>query len=244
MAAVLACGPTAVLSHRSAAALWELRPTARGGIDVTIATRAGLARRGIDVHRPRSLLACDRVKVRGIPCTSVARTLLDLADVVPRRVVERAFNEAEILELLDRRALDDVLSRAHGRRGAAVLRLVRADPGRAETLTQSKLEESFLALCDEAALPQPRCQAWIPLSEVAGDGAKADFLWPEPRLVAETDGLGVHGTRRAFETDRRRDQRLAIAGYRVVRFTWLQVTESPHEVAATLGGLVNALPAA
>jgi hypothetical protein len=239
MAAVLACGRGAMLSHRSAAALWELRRTERAKIDVTVLTHS-CRRAGIDVHRTRSTAADDRARQRGIPCTSVARTLLDLAEVVDRRALARACNQAEIASLSDLGALRDVIARARGRRGAVVLRAVLEDAGRSETLTHSELEERFLALCLGAGLPQPRVNAWIALGEIAGDGLEVDFLWPGRRLVVETDGRAVHATRQAFQRDRRRDQRLTVAGYRVVRFTWDQVTSRPAEVTGTLEGLLRA----
>jgi predicted transcriptional regulator of viral defense system len=243
MAAVLACGPRALLSHRSAAALWELRPTARARVEVTVPTPSHRSRRGIEIHRARSLTPADRASQRAIPCTSVARTLLDLADVLDRRALARACNQAEISGLSDLGALRDVIARARGRRAAVVLRAVLADAGRSETLTRSELEERFLALCLGAGLPQPRVNAWVALGEIAGDGVDVDFLWPGRRLVVETDGRAVHATRQAFGRDRRRDQRLTVAGYRVVRFTWDQVTRQPAEVTGTLRSLLGPTPA-
>ena len=135
------------------------------------------------------------------------------------------------------RAVDDVLARA-GRRGAAALRAVLSEVRLGTTLTRNELEERLLAICRAAALPRPGVNAWIPYPE--GGGAEADFLWREHRLIAEVDGRDVHTTRRAFEHDRRRDQRLMLAGWRVVRFTWRQVLFEPAYVAATLRGLLAA----
>jgi predicted transcriptional regulator of viral defense system len=234
MAAILACGPHAVLSHRSAASLWGLRPNARTAIDVTVPSRAGRTRDGIDVHRGSGIDANDVAGVEGIPTTSVARTLLDLAEVVNARTLERAIDQAEVRRLLDMRAIDDVLAR--GRRGAAALRGVLAELRLGTTLTRSELEERLLAICREAALPRPDVNAWIPYP--GGGGAEADFLWREQQLVVEVDGRDVHTTRRAFEHDRRRDQRLMLAGWRVVRFTWRQVLFEPAYVTATLRSLL------
>jgi predicted transcriptional regulator of viral defense system len=237
MAAILACGPHAVLSHRSAASLWGLRPNARTAIDVTVPSRAGRTRDGIDVHRGSGIDANDVAGVEGIPTTSVARTLLDLAEVVNARTLERAIDQAEVRRLLDMRAIDDVLARGGGgRRGAAALRGVLAELRLGTTLTRSELEERLLAICREAALPRPDVNAWIPYP--GGGGAEADFLWREQQLVVEVDGRDVHTTRRAFEHDRRRDQRLMLAGWRVVRFTWRQVLFEPAYVAATLRSLL------
>jgi predicted transcriptional regulator of viral defense system len=236
MAAVLACGPRAALSHRSAASLWALRTNARNAIDVTVSARSGRAREGIDVHRSATLDVSDITKVDAIPCTTVARTLLDLAEVVNSRALERAIDQAEVRRVLDMRALDDVLARAGGRRGAAALRAVLSVIRLGTTLTRSELEECLLAICREAGLPRPEVNAWIPYPD--GGGAEADFLWREQRLIVEVDGRDVHTTRRAFERDRRRDQRLMLAGWRVVRFTWRQIVEEPAAVSATIRRLL------
>ena len=169
------------------------------------------------------------------PCTTVARTLLNLAEVVDRRELERACEQAEVLRVLDARALECVLARTPGGHGAQALWEILADyPG--DSLTPSELERRFLALCAAAGITRPRVNAWLDLD---GGGVEADFLWEAQRLIAETDGHRIHGTRRAFERDRRRDQRLAVAGWRVVRFTWRQVTLDPDEVARTIAGMLE-----
>jgi hypothetical protein len=236
MAAVLACGRGAVLSHRSAAALWGLRPSSRSAIDVTAPGRAGRGLDGIEAHRAGSLRRAEIASVRGIPCTTVARTLLDLAEVVDRRALERAVNEAEVLRLFDLGALEDVLIRAVGRRGAPILRAVLAGYDAEYALTRNELERRFLALCDSAGVLRPSVNAWVALD---GGSIEVDFLWRNYKLIVETDGRQAHGTRRAFEHDRRRDQRLLCAGWRVVRFTWRQVTHEPRQVAHTLRVLLN-----
>jgi very-short-patch-repair endonuclease/predicted transcriptional regulator of viral defense system len=236
MAAVLACGPGALLSHRSAAALWDLRRSERPRVDVTAPGRRRRAIRRIEAHRSRTLGPRDATCVKNIPCTSVARTLVDLAEVVDGRALERACEQAEILNLFNADALEDALVRARGRHGAPRLRAVLGAAVPAETPTRSELEERFLAVCRAARLPRPEVNAWIPLA--SGEGVEADFLWREQALIVETDGHATHGTRRAFERDRRRDQRLALAGYRVIRFTWRQVASGPGEVAQTVGQLL------
>lgn len=236
-AAVLAGGPRAVLSHRSAAALSEIRRTARRAIEITAPGRAGRRRPGIEIHRVRSLPASETTVVDAIPCTSVARTLLDLAEVVDPRSLERAFDRAEALGLLDVAAVEGVLERGVGRRGCAALRPLVADLRREAAITRSELEELFLALCASAGIPRPRVNYWIALE---GGGAEADFAWPRQRLIAETDGRGTHGTRRAFEHDRRRDRRLMLVGWQVVRFTWRQLEREPWEVAEALRALLAA----
>jgi hypothetical protein len=235
MAAVLSCGASAALSHRSGAAHIGLRPSDRAGIDVSVPRGFGTDRPGIDLHRTGTLAPQDVHEVDGIRCTSVARTLVDLGDVLPARAVERAVEQAEILRVFDATAVDEVLGRAGPRRGAGVLRAVLGE-GDGETLTANDLEELFLRICRDAGLPKPAANAWL----VAGDRvAKADFLWRKERLIAETDGRETHGTPQAFESDRERDQWLAVAGYRVVRFSHRRVTDQPRRVAATVGALLG-----
>jgi Transcriptional regulator, AbiEi antitoxin/Protein of unknown function (DUF559) len=235
MAAVLACGPTAVLSHRSAAALWGIRRTSRARIDVCVASPSARPRAGIDVHRSTTLHPHDVTKVDGIPCTTIARTLLDLADVLDRRGVEKAVDQAEVLELFDLRAVEEVMSRAVGRRGAGVLRRVLAEYD-GPALTDRELEERFYELCRAAGVPKPEVNSWILLE----DGAvKPDFLWRAERLAVETDSWKYHRTRRAFESDRRRDRRLRLEGWEVVRFTWRDIEREPAEAAAVLARLLR-----
>jgi very-short-patch-repair endonuclease len=187
------------------------------------------------MHVSGTLRPQDVTVREGIPCTSIARTLLDLGDVVGRRGVERAFEQSEVLRLLDLRAIEDVLDRAGPRRGTGILRRLIAERG-GQGLTASELEENFLALCRDAALARPEVNAWLVLDEGA---IKADFLWRTERLVVETDGRASHGTREAFERDRRRDQQLLVAGFKVVRFTWRQVASERDAVAATVGALLG-----
>jgi len=238
MAAVLACGPGAVLSYRNAAALWELRLSSREAIDITSVGRRGRTLEGVDAHRGDTLRAIDVTAVDEIPCTSVARTLLDLAEVIPRRDLERACDQAEVRRLFDLRALDDVLARANGRRGAPILRAILSELRFGTTITRSELEERFLDLCIAAALPHPQVNSWLALP--GGTGLRPDFLWPEHRLVVETDGRTFHDTSRRFEHDRRRDQLLTLAGWRVMRFTWRQVFDEREHVAAMLRALLEA----
>jgi predicted transcriptional regulator of viral defense system len=237
MAAVLAYGPKAVLSHRSAAALHGIRPDNRAKTDVTLPSPSARSRPGIEVHRSTTLEPKDLTTIDGIPCTSLARTLLDLADVVDRRAVEKAINQAEVLRIFDLRAVDEVLSRAAGRRGAAVLKHVLAEYD-GPTLTKRELEERFLKLCRAVSLPRPEVNEWITVDD--GIAYQVDFLWRPERLAVETDGWGSHGTRQAFENDRRRDRRLRLAGWEVVRFTWRDVEREADEVTTTLARLWRA----
>jgi hypothetical protein len=238
MAAVLAYGEGAVLSHRSAAALHGLRPTNRRNTDVTVPSRSARSRPGIDVHRSTTLQPSDATTVDGIPCTTVARTLVDLGDVAPRRAVEQAVDQAEVLRVFDGRAVEDALERAGPRRGAGVLRAVLAEY-KGPTMTRQQLEELFLAICRTASLPSPAVNDSITLDD--GVTYQADFLWRKEKLIAETDGRDTHTTRKAFEHDRLRDLRLTLAGFTVVRFTWRQVADDPRGVAEALRGLLARL---
>jgi Protein of unknown function (DUF559) len=220
MAAVLACGPEAVLSHHSAAALLGIRSDARTKHDVTVPGRRR-SRPGIEIHSGR-LEPQDTTAVEGIPCTSVARTLLDLAESVDARALDRAVEQAERNRIFDLDAIDDVLARADGRRGAPRLR--RAVEGHRETGARSELEHRFLELCEAAGLPRPETNVWLE------EGLEVDFLWREQGLAVETDGYAIHGTRQAFERDRHRDQRLLGAGLRVMRVTWRQLEREPEAV--------------
>jgi very-short-patch-repair endonuclease len=224
LAAVLACGPGAVLSHRSAAELWELRPSAATTIDVTVPSRAGRAkRRGIKVHRS-SRLAPEETLVRdGIPVTTVARTVLDLADVLQTQALKRAIDEAEYRGRFDLTSLTAVVQNNPGRRGAKLLALAKEPAQR----TRSDLEIDFLAFCRRHRLPRPIVGASVA-------GYEVDFVWPEARLIVETDGLAAHRTRRAFEDDRKRDRRTLRAGYNTVRLTDRALRKEPSEVARDL----------
>jgi very-short-patch-repair endonuclease len=225
MAAVLACGPGAVLSHWAAAWVWRLLELEYDLIEVTV-PRTNRRRPGLRIHRSRSLGAEDVCMHRGIPVTTPARTLLDLADVAPARDLERAFDEAMTQRLTSHAALVAVVERSHGHRGTGKLRdlLTRSEE---PALTRSEAEERFLALLREAGLPAPEVNASV--------GAYlADFAWRERRLVVEVDGYRFHSSRAAFERDRRRDAELNAAGFRVVRITWRQLVEEPVAVIARL----------
>ena len=234
LAAVLACGPGAGLSHRSAGARRGLRRCSRRVVDVITPRQGGRRRAGIDAHVSPTLLPRDFDLVDGIRCTTVARTLLDLAAIVPRRQLERAIDRAEVLRVLDMRSIEDVLARAGRHPGAGRLRAVLRDHAAGSTLTRNGLEEAFLAICRRAGLPRPAVNTWLAFEPT---GYEPDFLWRREGLIAEVDGRDVHTTRSAFEHDRRRDQRLLLAGYRVIRFTWRQVTTEPGAVEAAMRAL-------
>jgi very-short-patch-repair endonuclease len=225
MAAVLAAGPGAVLSHRSAAALWGMRDTSRAAIEVTAAEKCRRPR--IEAHR--AVLLPDEVTVRrGIPVTTAARTLFDLATVLTPQQLEHAFNEAQVRRLTSPVSLADLLSRYPRRAGnAATRRVLATHAAMGETVTRSRLERRFLALIDAHALPRPRVNR-------IGDHGELDAMWEDARLVVELDGYATHGTRRAFEADRARDRALQVAGWRVVRITWRQLTTDADTIARQL----------
>ncbi len=151
---------------------------------------------------------------------------------MPRPALERALDDAERLRLFNGRAFETVIAAHAGRRGAAALAAVLAEHADGTTLTRSELEERFLVLCDVHDLPRPAVNARVERYEV-------DFLWRAERLIVETDGRASHGTSAAFERDRARDARLTVAGYRVLRFTYHQVTDEPAAVAELMTTLLR-----
>jgi hypothetical protein len=226
-AAVLACGPGAVLSHASAAALWELRPSAAAYVDVTIRRTGRLTRPGIRIHRPRTSPPGERTVHDGIAVTTPARTILDMAAQLSPTRLNRLLDQAEILELTDYPSLD-AIARAHpGHHGAAKLHRAVASHCAGTTVTKRELEIRFLELCRTHGLPAPLVN-----EDVAG--LEVDFHFPHVRLAIETDGWAFHKTRHAFENDRRRDATLTLAGYRTLRFTHRQIAREPAAVAATI----------
>jgi very-short-patch-repair endonuclease len=233
MAAVLAHGPDAVLSHWDAAALWSLRPTARGAVHVTVPASGRRASAAIQVHNVRGLDSRDLTRLNGIPVTSVDRTLLDLAELASPQELRLALEAADRRELLDGREVDAVIARNPGRHGIARLRAALQTLQGPPPWTQSELERHFLAFVRDAGLPEPQCNVVI-------GGELVDMVWPQARLVVELDGYGSHAGRAQFETDRRRDTRLLLAGYRVVRITQRRLQQEPDRVRAELEALIHA----
>ena len=230
MAAVLAAGPGAALSHRSAAPLWQIRDSGRANPDVSVPRER--RRPGIDTHR--ITLAPDEVtEHRGIPVTTPARTLLDLAAILTSHQLERALHEAEYRRLASPLSLDAMIARHQTRRGTAALRRLLEDlRGRGASVTRSVLENAFLALLDAHALPPPK------LNEQLGPYT-VDALWPAARLVIELDSRQAHDTRTAFESDRARDRELTANGYRVLRITWRQLHADHATIAEQLRALLD-----
>lgn len=214
LAAVLACGPGAGLSHVTGAAHRGLLHTSQALIDVT-GPRSRTGGTGIRLHRSRSLDARDITSHDGIPVTTVARTLLDLAGTVSAGRLERAFAQSLHLRIYDHRAVTELLARANGHRGRrALTELTALEP----KLTRSDWELRMLKLIRDAGLPEPLVNHALVAQDYGH--CEVDFYWPAHELIVETDSWSAHGTRAIFETDRARDAALQAVGYRVVRFTW------------------------
>jgi hypothetical protein len=235
MAAVLACGPGAVLSHRCAAALWGMREGAPDRVEVLVARRL----RPHDAIRPgQARLAPDERTFRaGIPVTTVPRTLLDLAAVLQPHELERALAQAELRGLSDPTPLVALLERHRGRRGAAALRRSLANGPLRPTVTKSELERRFLAFAERAGLPRPLTNVWLDAD------LQVDCLWPDQRLIVELDSRAYHRTTAAFERDRKRDRRLVAGQWRVVRVTDHAMRAEARALRADLRSLLSA-PAA
>jgi len=234
MAAVLAAGPGAVLSHRSAAELWRLMPLGDRLAEISVG-HARRSRAGIVWHS--SVLPDDEVTVEeAIPVTTVARTLLDLAAVLDRRGIERAIDEAEVRGYADAVPLPALLDRHPRRRGTAAVREILADGGLGMTVTRSELEERFLRFLGSAGLPRPELN--VPIA-VAGGFIEADCVWRARGLIVELDGRAAHATARAFERDRARDRALTAAGWRAIRITWRQLHRDRVQLAAELQRLLD-----
>ncbi|MGH2951449.1 MAG: DUF559 domain-containing protein [Solirubrobacterales bacterium] len=229
MAAVLSCGTGAALSHRSAAALWRIADDERGTIHVTLSASSGRSRPGLRIHRRPSLPATELAFHHRIPVTGVVRTLMDLATDLGRPALERAINEADRLDLIDPETLRAALSGRGGQPGVGILRNVL--DRRTFRLTDSELERRFLRIARHAGLPPP-------LTRQRLHGFKVDFVWPEFKLVVETDGLRYHRTPAQQARDRIRDQAHTVAGWIPLRFTHGQVRFEPGHVERTLRTMV------
>ena len=234
MAAVLAAGESAVLSHRSAGAAWGLRPSERTRIEVT--TDGGSrSRPGIQVYGS-ALRDDERSTKDGIPITTAARTLLDLAAVLQPAQLQRAIERAEALRLTDRTPLDELLTRYPNRRGTRALREVLRAGVHADR-TRNDFERDFLAFLEAYGLPRPVVNGLV-------EGFEVDFHWPAQRLIVEVDGRETHDTSAAFERDRERDRKLVAAGWRPTRLTWRQFTDDAPAVAEDLASALSLRPSA
>lgn len=229
LAAVLACGPDALLSHVSAAWVWGL--TKISPLPASVSTPLYRKRRPpLRLHEARSLVPEDRALQDGIPVTTLARTLLDLAAVVRFDWLEKMLERAEDLGLFDLRAIEDLLTRTVGHHGHGRLRQAIA-LYKPTSFTRSSLERRFLELCLEAGLPQPRSNYVI-------EGFELDCYWPECRFAVELDVFETHGTRAAFERDRKRQEDLLLAGIGVTRVTGPRLESEPDEVIRRVARLL------
>jgi very-short-patch-repair endonuclease len=231
MAAVLAAGPDALLSHRQALSLWDLLAIPSGAIHVTVPAHSGKpGPKGVRVHTTEHLTAADRTQIDNIPVTSLAWTLVDHAATAhPQRV-------RSVLEQVQRRELhvelDELLERFPNRKGTKAIRAALAQMRGPAPWTQSQLEDRFLALIRESGLPEPETNVLV-------EGELVDALWRDQRLIVEVDGYEFHKSRAQFETDRRRDAKLQVAGYRVLRVTQRRLQNDAGAVLAEILALLS-----
>jgi very-short-patch-repair endonuclease len=233
MAAVLACGLGSVLSHGSAGALWGILSAWGSTIHVSIPSPLARKRPGIAVHRRRGL-AAHVTRHHGIPVTTPALTIVDLAACNPTRVIEEVVNAADTEDLIDPETLRSSLADLPRVPGIAAVRRVLDQ--RTFVLTDSALERRFLPIVRRAGLPKPLTRHFV-------DGFRVDFYWPDLRLVVETDGLRYHRTPSQQARDRRRDQAHTAAGRTPLRFTHAQVWYEPATVERTLKAVTRRLRA-
>lgn len=230
MAPVLAYAPDGVLSCQSGGHWWGFHRTSRALVDVTVPGRSKRKQEGIDLHLVRSLDPRDVTEHEGVPITTVSRTLLDLAEVLPHRRLKRAVEEADRLRLFDGIAMEELLARSPGRRGLKPLRSLLADFSY-DPLSRSEFEALFFDFCVDYGLPLPTMNA--PILEYT-----VDAHWPGTNLIVELDSRAFHLNAKAFEDDRLRDAELMLSGYRVVRVTYNQLTRQPRALAERLSRLL------
>ena len=231
LAATMACGSQAVLSHRAAAALHELRAAPYGPIDVTATSRHDID--GIRCHRVRALAPEDSIQIDGIPVTTIARLFLDLAEQLPARQFHVTLEAAQRADLLNVIHIKALIERSPGRHGAKPLSEAIENLEDEPPWTQSELERRFRALTQSSGLPQPQFNVLV-------DELLVDCFWPQHNLVVEVDGWTFHKTRQAFEADRRKDAQLVTAGRRVLRLTHRRLRDEARAVARELGTLLSA----
>lgn len=230
LAAALACGEEAMLSHRSAAWLWGLLPQPPGLPEVTAPAR-GHTREGIRIHHSTILEEADRSSIQGIPVTAVPRTLLDLAAGRSHRLLRAAVDRAERLALLDLAATDTMLRRSGRHRGRAKLRRA-LQIYRSPVFSRARSERLFLALVRRAGLPLPAINTFVA-------GHEIDAYWQAERFAVEIDGWEAHRSRSSFESDRLRQEDLKLAGIDLIRITARRVETEPEPVAIRLGRLLE-----
>lgn len=231
LGAVLAYGEGAALSRACATALWEIRAYDGSWIDITVPSRGGRSRRErIRVHRSSTLRAEDVTTHRGIPVTTVARTLLDIAATLSDPSLARTIERTVILRLFDLAAVENAMARNPNHPGVNPLRRALA-LYRDDEFTRSDLEAVFRTLCDDHNLPRPLVNHIV-------EGKEVDFFWPDQRVIVETDGRATHFTIAAYESDRARDAYLVTLGLRVLRFTELQIRLDSATVAERVAAVL------
>lgn len=237
-AAVLACGAEAIASHHAALALHGIRSLPDGPIDVTTIKRH-VAPRGVRPHRTNALHPADRRKLRGIPVTSPARALLEVAPELTARELANAVEQAQINRLVTKSQIAAAIERSPRRRGAAALRALAEDPA----FTRSRAERRLVALLRAARLPEP-------VFNVKVEGWEVDVFWERERVILEFDSYGFHATRAAFERDRRKTSDLTRARCLVLRTTWTELTKQSYALIARVaealslsGGVPTTSPA-
>lgn len=233
MAAVLACGPDAVLSHRAAAVLWGILQGARERVDVSV-PRQRRGRAGVRLH-VAAIAPDERTVHAGIPVTTVARTLLDLAAVLQRDELRRALERAEALGLGDETSLPRLAERHRGRRGTANLQAAIGE-GLRPVVTRSELERRFLSFLERERLPRPETNVWL---NMGGEWMEVDCVWRDQRVIAELDSRAWHMTKEAFERDRERDRRAHAAGWRPIRVTDKALHQDAQPLVAVLRALLS-----
>ncbi len=232
LAAVLACGERTALSHREAAALTELRFCDRSRTDVTVPGRSRCGQPGIQVHRVRNLHPDEITELEGIRVTTIARTLLDLCEVVPADQVRRAFEKAERMEGLDSRALRLVAERAHGRRALKLFLPLIAEDHTTAARAKSDLEARFLDLVRERQLPMPVVNGIV-------GGYEVDAHWPGTRLIIELDSWAFHRSKRSFHADRKKWLDLRSQGFDVLTVTDPMLIGQPGRIADAICAAVG-----
>jgi very-short-patch-repair endonuclease len=230
ISAVMACGPGSFLSHLDAAALWGIYKSSATTIHVTTTARSARRVPGIRLHRARHLDPADVTLKDAIPVTTVARTLVDLTDLLPSDRILRAMREPEYLKLLETDSLIAAVQRATGRKKLTELNkaIERHTPGQ---IVREELEHRFLELIHAAGLPDPRTNVKV---KTRRRTYEVDCLWRDEGVAVELDGRAAHARAAAFEEDRARDAALTATGLRPLRFTWRRMTEEPEDVLAEL----------
>jgi hypothetical protein len=233
MAAVLAAGPEAVLSHRAAGALHRIHRSE--WLEVTV-RHPRRPIRGIRIHDSKLLPDDETTTVSGIPVTTSPRTLLDLATVLTKHQLERAVHEAQYRQILDPLSLPDLIARYPRRRGVRGIKLALSRLQFGASVPKKELEKRFLVFADRFELQRPETNAYL---HAGGRWYECDCVWRGQKLIVELDGRAAHSTTAAFEADRERDRILQTAGWRVIRVTWRQLHDHDVALAADLRRLLG-----